>query len=177
MLFYSAVALAYGAITYLFVRLFIYLTLLLTWFFVGLFVWRHSGSGENLWPAIMPHPSFASLPYETDAQALNWGGSLGAFLIAFWNYLAISMLGAFAISFYFSVNTIIYYLMRREVDATEMDDVYLEQPDEEFAETPVAPSVATAPAAAPATLAPATSAPAEETPPATKTYDKPPPET
>jgi hypothetical protein len=172
MLFYSAVGLAYGAITYLFVRLFIYLTLLLTWFFVGLFVFRHATSEQNLWPALMPHPSFVSLPYETNTDALTPAGSLGAFLIAFWNYLAISMLGAFAISFYFSVNTIIYYLMRREVDATELDDVYLEQPDEDFQETPVAPSVSTAPAATPA-AAPVV----EETPPAAKTYDKPPPET
>ena len=38
-------------------------------------------------------------------------------------------------SFYFSANTIIYFLMRHEVDATELDDVYLEQADDEFAET------------------------------------------
>ncbi len=175
MLFYSAVALAYGAITYLFVRLFIYLTLLLTWFFVGLLVWRTADNGENLWQALMPHPSFASLPYETNTGALDdMGASLGSFLVAFWNYLAISMLGAFAISFYFSVNTIIYYLMRREVDATEMDDVYLEQPDEEFTETPVAPSVSTAAASAPTATS---AAPVEETPAPTKAYDKPPPET
>jgi hypothetical protein len=56
------------------------------------------------------------------------------------------MLGAFAISFYFSANTIIYYLMRREVDATELDDVYLEQSEEDFGDTaPVAtPAAATA---------------------------------
>ncbi len=45
------------------------------------------------------------------------------------------MIGAFVISFYFSANTIIYYLLRREVDATEMDDVYLEQSDEDFGES------------------------------------------
>ena len=28
----------------------------------------------------------------------------------------------------------IYYLMRREVDATDLDDVYLEQTDDEFAD-------------------------------------------
>jgi hypothetical protein len=177
MLFYSAIGLAYGAITYLFVRLFIYLTLLLTWFFVGLFVFRHGAGDQYLWPSLMPRPSFASLPYEMNMDALGPAGSLGAFLIAFWSYLAISMLGAFAISFYFSVNTIIYYLMRREVDATELDDVFLEQPEEEFTETPVAPSVSTAPAAQPATSTqPATTA-IEETSSEAKTYDRPPPET
>jgi hypothetical protein len=177
MLFYSAVGLAYGAVTYLFVRLFIFLTLLLTWLFVGMFVFRHAGSEQNVWPALMPHPTFASLPYETNTDALTAGESLGAFLIAFWNYLAISMLGAFAISFYFSVNTIIYYLMRREVDATELDDVYLEQAEEDFAETPVAPSVSTASANLPATTATTAPAASEETSEPAKTYDRPPPET
>jgi len=151
--------------------------MLLTWFFVGLFVFRHTASDQYFWPALMPHPSFASLPYETNTEALSAAGSLGAFLIAFWNYLAISMLGAFAISFYFSVNTIIYYLMRREVDATELDDVYLEQPDEDFTETPVAPSVSTAPAGAAAATAPAAPAAGEESSEPAKTYDRPPPET
>jgi hypothetical protein len=127
----------------------------------------------------MPRPSFASLPYEVDALGLGGGSSLAAFLVAFWSYLLISMLGAFAISFYFSVNTIIYYLMRREVDATEMDDVYLEQPEEEFAETtPSAAATTPAPAAATTTTT-TTTEPTDggESSGAVKTYDKPPPET
>src|SRR3989440_5840949 len=60
-----------------------------------------------------------------------------------WVYLAIGLLGAFAISFYFSANTIIYFLMRHEVDATELDDVYLEQSDDEFAEPAPAMTVTT----------------------------------
>ena len=108
---------------------------------------------------------------------MSAAGSLGAFLIAFWNYLAISMLGAFAISFYFSVNTIIYYLMRREVDATELDDVYLEQPDEDFTETPVAPSVSTAGAGLQPAMGSAATGAGEQTDAPAKTYDRPPPET
>ncbi|HEX8341436.1 MAG TPA: hypothetical protein VF624_11055, partial [Tepidisphaeraceae bacterium] len=34
----------------------------------------------------------------------------------------------------FSSSTIIYYLMRREVDATGLDDVYVEPSDDEFAD-------------------------------------------
>ena len=52
------------------------------------------------------------------------------------------------ISFYFSANTIIYYLMRREVDATELDDVYVEETDEDFGErAAVAGDVPPSPAA------------------------------
>ena len=78
-----------------------------------------------------PH---ARLSYDIDFLALRGDQDIAAALVAFWVYLVIGMIGAFLISFYFSANTIIYYLMRREVDATEPDDVYLEQSDEDFGE-------------------------------------------
>lgn len=155
MLFYSAVALAYGALTYLFVRLFIWLVLALTHFFVGSLAYRHAANLNDLWPTVQPPPDFLHLPYQVNWEGLSGYGGLTAWLVAMWSYLVIAMLGAFAISFYFSANTIIYYLMRREVDATEMDDVYLEQPEEEFVEEaasrPTTPPVAetTAGSAAP----------------------------
>ena len=46
------------------------------------------------------------------------------------------MLGAFAISFYFSASTVIYVLLRAKVDATELEDIYLPDADEEFVEVP-----------------------------------------
>lgn len=173
MLFYSLVAIAYGALTYLFVRFFIWLTLALTQFFVGLFIYWSAPGGGNYWSAVMPPPDFSSLPYQIAFDRLGAYGGLTAWLVAVWNYLLISLLGAFAISFYFSVNTIIYYLMRREVDATEMDDVYLDQPDDDFGEprtaTPAAQAPATETAAAPSANAqpPGETAqpPAQEPPP------------
>src|SRR5438045_9718837 len=82
-----------------------------------------------------PEPTFASLPYDVAFSGLKWSEAIAAFLIMLWNFLLIGLLGAFAISFYFSANTIIYYLMRREVDATELEDVYVEESDEDLAET------------------------------------------
>jgi len=69
-----------------------------------------------------------------DYDHLKWSEDVAAGAISFWVYLTIGLLGAFAISFYFSANTIIYYLMRREVDATELDDVYVEESEDEFGE-------------------------------------------
>jgi hypothetical protein len=165
------------------------MVLWLTHFFAGLLAYRQTPAGENMWYAMFPppgHPLESSLPYNVDYAMLGWYGDISAFLLAFWNYLLISLLGAFAISFYFSVNTIIYYLMRREVDATEMDDVYLEQPEEDFVETPVAApaeSSAPAPAAAGSGTEASTTAPsataesggaATYTAPAEQTPDTPP---
>lgn len=133
MLFFTLVALVYGAITYAFVRFFIYTMLSLTHFFVG---WWLGGESAVYWknPAVSmwPRPTWLSLPYEVPYDSLKGSDAFAAGMISLWVYLTIGLLGAFAISFYFSANTIIYYLMRREVDATELDDVYVEETEDEF---------------------------------------------
>jgi hypothetical protein len=141
--FYTFVSLIYGVATYLFVRLFIYLMLVLTHKAVGIGVFTSADSTAPLWTSLWPSPSTAGrLTYEIDSLSLNFSQEIGARLIWFWVHGVIAILGAFAVSFYFSANTIIYYLMRREVDATDLDDVYLDQIDDEFAD----PATASAPA-------------------------------
>jgi hypothetical protein len=153
--FYTAVAVGYGALTYLFVRTFIYILLSVVHLFLGLFIVTHSASLAPLWQTIWPSPSsIGRLSYNIDWISLSPGERIGAVLISFWVHLAVYMLGAFTISFYFSVSAIIYYLMRQEVDATEMDDVYLEQTDEEFADTPIGLSPSDASSEATVTVVP-----------------------
>jgi hypothetical protein len=138
LLFYTFVAIVYGALCYLFVRYFVKLMLALTHTFIGwgVFTTANGNGATPAWPVMWPAPlTSPSLTYDVDFLSLNSGQDIGAALVAFWVYLVISMIGAFLISFYFSANTIIYVLMRQEVDATELDDVYLEQTDEEFTET------------------------------------------
>jgi hypothetical protein len=142
MLFYTLVALIYGALTYLFVRLFIHLMLALTHAFVDAGSWADAPSGSPLWQTMWPGPG-ARLSYDIDFLSLRWDQDIAASLVAFWVYLVVGTLGAYAISFYFSANTIIYYLMRQEVDATELDDVYLDQSDDDFAADVTAPVAAT----------------------------------
>jgi hypothetical protein len=146
MLFYTLIAVVYGALTYLFVKYFVWLILALAHYFVS---WWLKGQPETYWPVMFPPPNSESLPYDVNYAGLKWSEDTAAFVISFWVYLAIGLVGAYAISYFFSVNTIIYYLMRREVDATELEDVYVEETEDEFGETTAV--------AAPAT--PATSAP------------------
>jgi hypothetical protein len=143
MLLYTLVAIIYGALCYLFVRLFIFLMLSLTHHFVGAGMWAEAPSTEPLWSVMWPGPT-ERLSYDIDFLTLRGDQDIAALLTAFWVYLAVGMLGAFAISFYFTANTIIYYLMRHEVDATEMDDVYLEQSEEDFADATAPPTTAAA---------------------------------
>jgi hypothetical protein len=147
MLWYTIVAIVYGAFTYLFVRLFIWLTLGLSHRFTGMWVVRNSDQEVRVWNTLWPGSSFARLPYDIPWLSMSFGEKLAAFFIALWVFIVISFLGAYLISYYFSSSTIIYYLMRREVDATELDDVYLEQSDDEFAEPSTAAGAGAAPAA------------------------------
>jgi hypothetical protein len=139
MLWYTFVTLIYGAFCFLFVRYFIFVLLSVTHFFAS---WFLAGQSAHYYPQIWPGPSPANLTYTINFSELSWTGSISAFLIAVWVYVTIGLLGAYVISFYFSANTIIYYLMRREVDATELDDVYVEETDEDLADrSPSAPTI------------------------------------
>ena len=173
--FYTIVSVAYGAITYTFLKLFIALMLKMIHTFAGYGVFRHADNMRPLWEMLWTGPGrYSQLSYDLDTLTLGPGETLGAYLIALWVYLVISILGAYAISFYFSANTVIYYLMRNEVDATDMDDVFVEQQDDELMESPAAPAPA-APAPAVATNPAPEAAPAEPTPDSNPNPDSPPP--
>jgi len=179
MLWYTFVSVVYGAICYLFVRFFVWLVLALTWFFVA---WFLGGQPGKYWPVMFPPPTdpLAPLPYSPDYAHLHWVEQIAAGMMVWWNYLLIGLVAAFAISYYFSANTIIYFLMRREVDATEMDDVYVEETDDEFEEPTAggAPAAAetTVPAAAPtAVVAESTTVRVYSTPESPPAGSEPPP--
>ena len=145
MLFYSAVALLYGAICYAFAHWFVFVMLKLTHLFVS---WLLRGQPGFYFPQIWPAPEVQSLLFRPNFDALKGTESLAASIIRLWIDLVIAMLGAFVISFYFTASTIIYYLMRQEVDATELDDVYVEETDEDLNDAPASakptePEVAT----------------------------------
>ncbi len=151
---YTIVAVIYGALTFLFVRLFLFVMLTLAHQFTDMGMFINAPDTGELWTTLWPTPTFSALTYDIDYLTLGFFGDVAAGLIAFWTFTTVALLGAYAISYYLSVNTIIYYLMRSEVDATEMDDVYLEQTDEEFSES--APPTADETAAPPASTTPGT---------------------
>ncbi len=137
-LLYAGVAAVYGVLTYLFVRFFAFLALWTTHYFASWGVFR---SGEGVHPqadrmdVLWTSPTFGSL----HGGAFNWaamGGweKIAAVIIAFWVYLVIGLVIAYLFSYAASSTTLIYYLLRRKIDATDMDDVYVEQGEEEFQE-------------------------------------------
>ena len=65
-------------------------------------------------------------------MALSWSESFAAFLIWFWVAIIVCLVLAFVISFFFSANTTIYFLLRKGVDRTDYEDVFIEENTEEL---------------------------------------------
>jgi len=125
--FYTAVAMVYGAICYIFVRFFAFLLLWSTRWFLLLGVWvESSGKETNKLAAIWAEPSFINLSASTDLATANWSELFAAFLVQLFLLVIVGLLVSFILSFYFSANTIIYSLMRNTVDNTAIEDIYTE---------------------------------------------------
>lgn len=123
MFLYSILAGIYGAACYTFVRFFAFLLLFSTRWFLQLGLRAQNSSGINKLAAIWPQPSFTNLLTWPSLTA-NWTESVAAFLIYISALAVVGAVVSFVISFYFSVNTIIYALMRKSVDKTAIEDVY-----------------------------------------------------
>jgi len=128
--FYSALATIYGSICYIFVRFFIFLLILITRSFFRLAIWADSSTGVNKLQAIWPEPHFGALLGLRNPTPTIWSESLAAFLINIFLLVVTGSIVSFAVSFYFSANTIIYALMRYRVDKTPLEDICRHRADE-----------------------------------------------
>jgi hypothetical protein len=139
-LLYGLVALVYGAITYLFVRLFLLLALCSVHWFAGAGagVWGSYGMSYRLHPdatevdAVWTVPTFDNLVGAVNWQALEGAEFVGAALIGVWVFLVAGLAPAYLLSFFASASTSIYFLLRKNVDATDLDDVYVEEEEDEL---------------------------------------------
>lgn len=145
-LLYGGVALFHGAVCYLFVRLFAFLALAATHTFVNWGIWTGGtklGEGATRLDVLWAAPTFESL-HEWNWAAMSFMEKVGAVLVGFWVYLVIGGVAAFLLSYLASSTTVIYTLLRRKVDATDLDDIYVEEgpaevPGEAAAAEPGAP--------------------------------------
>ncbi len=144
-LFYGGFALLYGAICFWFVKLFCRVMLFAVHFWVGLGMNLGDASGPNgasvsdklsaMWKA--PALDFSTTFYGEPAyQVLSGASRAGSWLIALWTYAVVTLVGAFLISYFHSAGTLIYLLLRRDVDATDLEEVYEEESADETAPTP-----------------------------------------
>jgi len=127
MIIYTAVATVYGSICYMFVRIFGFLTLWITHWVLRFGLWTNNGNQEaNKLMAIWPKPDFRILFDSKQQIATNWTESVAVFLVYIFVLIIVGLIVSFIISFYFSANTIIYSLMRKTVDNTAFEDIYMQ---------------------------------------------------
>ncbi|MCP4592010.1 MAG: hypothetical protein GY842_14845 [bacterium] len=117
---------------------------------------------DAMWPA----PLVGDLYHMGARDHLGSGEVLAAALIGVWVALAIGLLWAFLVSYYFSASTVVYYLLRRDVDATDCDDVYIDELDEDLDEPERAPDAPGGDVGLPVVQTPAAPAPPAESGPA-----------
>lgn len=181
-IFYTLVTAVYGTLCFVFVKLLVALVFKSAATIVGATMnWDTAGYAaplgklEAMWFSPTLSGPFFGRFYLFE---LNWSEALASFFIAFWVFLLVGAVIAFAISFFFCGYTLIYLLLRRCVDATELDEVYVEELESQLTQpvpmatgsagtlpvppaTPATTGETTAPAAAGET---ATPAPGPETP-------------
>jgi hypothetical protein len=93
----------------------------------------------------------------------NW---IAAILVALWLYLLFFLVLGFGFSYFWTASTIIYLLMRRKVDDTDLDEIHLEEETEEpFVPPSTAGSTAPSPAKTGTTPLSVVDAPALRNPP------------
>ena len=135
-LLYGLVALVYGAVTYLFVRFFAFVALSATHCFVKLGVISGGGElppGSDALDEVWAAPTFDNLT----GPATFGSHPIASWLIGVWVFMVAAGVLAYLLSYAASSTTVIAYLLRRKEDATDLDDVYIEDVEEEdFFEAP-----------------------------------------
>ena len=139
--FHGLVALVYGVICYLFVRLVVLLVLGATHCFIsgGVLVGGDSlSTAADKLDVIWAAPTFDNLMPPLTWEAMSGWETLLAVILRIWIIPVVCLVTAFLLSYFSSATTVIYFLLRRKVDATDLDDVYVEEPEEEEFPTPEA---------------------------------------
>lgn len=148
---YFLLAAGYGAVCVMVVK---FLARLSFWF-------AHAwiGAGMNRWQTTAPNgrsigmldivwntpgadgqPFWGRFNFNTGSTLLN--GT--AYLTWFWTMLLVLLIAGFVFSFFCSSTTLIYLLLRRDVDGTDLEEAWVEEEhDAMFAEPPAAAAAAT----------------------------------
>ena len=146
--FYSFVLLLYGAVSFVMVRIIAMLVLKLSHVFTGAGMNLASSAETSTvgkLDAIWHMPAWQDLPLLPAVGDVNFWGSFGnaplsgaesftMFFMALWVFLTVGLVGAFVVSFYFCGSTEMYFLLRRDVDAVDYDEIYYEELEDEFDE-------------------------------------------
>jgi len=133
-IWYAVVALVFAAVCWLFVNLITFFGLSVTRTVVGFgtapFGWLKRGTDgatvnklELLWPMRGPEALYDWPVW----SMVEWYEVPSALFIGLYVMIVVGLMWSFLASFYFSGSTVIYILLRRDVDGTDIEEVFLEE--------------------------------------------------
>ncbi len=128
---YAVIATVFASLCWVFVNLFTFFALTVTRGIVGFgtspFGWWSRGEGgahvrklDLLWPLAGPNALYSWPQW----HQLSWYEYVSAAFIGGYVLVVIGLMWAFLASFYFSGSTVIYFLLRRDVDGTDLEEVH-----------------------------------------------------
>lgn len=138
-LLYAIIAMIFASLCWVFVNLFVYFALVITRGLVGFgtapFGWWLRGAAEQrvnklelIWPLSSPSAMYAS----PDWSRLSGNEYISAFLIGIYVMLVVALMFSFLASFYYCASTVLYFLLRRDVDRTDIGDVDIQDAGGDF---------------------------------------------
>ncbi|MEO0963614.1 MAG: hypothetical protein AAFY08_00720 [Planctomycetota bacterium] len=129
-LWYTAVVLVAGALTYAFLGLAVWLTLWLARTSAGLWVFR-GDEGGWWYDAALPAPQGGQILVPIAWEGMTESTQLTATLVRQWQMLMLAILPAYAFCYYFCASTWVYLLIRRSADGAPISEVYEGEADAE----------------------------------------------
>ena len=119
----------YGCATFIFVKFVAFLTLRITHEAIATFSWGQGDLTDKI-ARLWAEPTLAS-PWPQAGLDQFWSEPTAHYLFLFWAWVILGVTVAFLPSFFFCSQTVIYFLMRRSVDSTDIEEVYLEEGEAE----------------------------------------------
>ena len=114
----TIITLVFGALMYLVVGTIMY--------FAFWFTTRAAGAWVSGFDQLIAVQEFGRMPYRVEAEGLSTMDRATAWLLLVWSRLWFGLSLAFVVSFFFSAQTWIYLLLRRDVDGTAFEDCFIE---------------------------------------------------
>ncbi len=118
--FHSFVAAAYGAMTYLFVRFFAFVTLLVSYRFLQ---FGFLGDNSKL-AALWAEPNYVDMVGLWGAPNSPWTMTVAGFVSYLCALVMAGIVGSYVFSYYYTVSTIIYALLRRYIDGVPISQIH-----------------------------------------------------
>lgn len=136
---YAIIATVFTSLCWVFVNLFVFFALVITRDVVGFgtspFGWWSRGLAEQpvsklelIWPLTSPSSLYASPVW----SRLAWNEYIAAFFVGLYVMLVVALMFSFLASFYYCASTVLYFLLRRDVDKTDMGDVHMDDAGGDF---------------------------------------------